>query len=337
MKQLNIGIIGAGRIGKVHMQSITYNVPTAKVLGITDVFKDGLQELADKYGIEKVYDDYKEMLADKDIDAVLVCSSTDTHADISIEAAKAGKHVFCEKPVDLTPEKVQAVIDAVAEAGVKLQVGFNRRFDHNFAHVRSLINEGKVGNLELIKITSRDPEPPPAEYAAVSGGMFLDMTIHDFDMARFLAGSDVTEVYASATCLVDPAIGEAGDVDTAIINLKFENGALGVIDNSRGAAYGYDQRIEVFGSKGAAMAANDTPTNVTVMNAEGVTTDKPLYFFLERYMQSFRDEMVQFVDAVLNDKETPTTGVDGLNSILVALAAKKSVKEGRPVKISEIM
>lgn len=337
MKQLNIGIIGAGRIGKVHMQSITYNVPTAKVLGITDVFKDGLQELADKYGIEKVYADYKEMLADKDIDAVLVCSSTDTHADISIEAAKAGKHVFCEKPVDLTPEKVQAVIDAVAKAGVKLQVGFNRRFDHNFAHVRSLINEGKVGNLELIKITSRDPEPPPAEYAAVSGGMFLDMTIHDFDMARFLADSDVTEVYASATCLVDPAIGEAGDVDTAIINLKFENGALGVIDNSRRAAYGYDQRIEVFGSKGAAMAANDTPTNVTVMNADGVTTDKPLYFFLERYMQSFRDEMVQFVDAVLNDKETPTTGVDGLNSILVALAAKKSVKEGRPVKISEIM
>ena len=336
MKQLNIGIIGAGRIGKVHMQSITYNVPTAKVLGITDVFKDGLQELADKYGIEKVYADYKEMLADKDIDAVLVCSSTDTHADISIEAAKAGKHVFCEKPVDLTPEKVKAVIDAVAEAGVKLQVGFNRRFDHNFAHVRSLINEGKVGNLELIKITSRDPEPPPAEYAAVSGGMFLDMTIHDFDMARFLAGSDVTEVYASATCLVDPAIGEAGDVDTAIINLKFENGALGVIDNSRRAAYGYDQRIEVFGSLGAAMASNDTPTNVTVMNSDGVTTDKPLYFFLERYMQSFRDEMVQFVDAVLNDKPTPTTGLDGLNSILVALAAKKSVKEGRPVKISEI-
>ncbi len=337
MKQLNIGIIGAGRIGKVHMQSITYNVPTAKVLGITDVFKDGLQELADKYGIEKVYDDYKEMLADKDIDAVLVCSSTDTHADISIEAAKAGKHVFCEKPVDLTPEKVQAVIDAVAEAGVKLQVGFNRRFDHNFAHVKSLINDGKVGNLELIKITSRDPEPPPAEYAAVSGGMFLDMTIHDFDMARFLAGSDVTEVYASATCLVDPAIGEAGDVDTAIINLKFENGALGVIDNSRRAAYGYDQRIEVFGSLGAAMASNDTPTNVTIMNSDGVTTDKPLYFFLERYMQSFRDEMVQFVDAVLNDKPTPTTGNDGLNSILVALAAKKSVKEGRPVKISEIM
>lgn len=336
MKQLNIGIIGAGRIGKVHMQSITYNVPSAKVLGITDVFKDGLQELADKYGIPKIYDNYKDMLADEEIDAVLVCSSTDTHADISIEAAEAGKHVFCEKPVDLTPEKVKAVIAAVEKAGVKLQVGFNRRFDHNFSQVRSLINEGKVGNLELIKITSRDPEPPPAEYAAVSGGMFLDMTIHDFDMARFLAGSDVTEVYVNAACLVDPAIGQAGDVDTAIINLKFENGALGVIDNSRRAAYGYDQRIEVFGSLGAAMAANDTPTTVTVMNADGVTTDKPLYFFLERYMQSFRDEMIQFVDAVQNDKPTPTTGLDGLNSILVALAAKKSVAEGRAVKISEI-
>ena len=336
MKKLNIGIIGAGRIGKLHAQSICYNVPTAKVLGITDVYKDHLPALCNELGIEKIYDSYVAMLEDKDIDAVLVCSSTDTHADIAIAAAKAGKHVFCEKPVDLTPEKVQAVIDTVKETGVKLQVGFNRRFDHNFSTIRKMINDGKVGDVEVIKITSRDPEPPSAEYAAVSGGMFVDMTIHDFDMARFMAGSPITEVYANATCLVDPAIGEAGDVDTAIINLKFENGALGVIDNSRRAAYGYDQRIEVFGSLGAAMAANDTPTNVTVMNADGVTTDKPLYFFLERYMQSFRDEMIQFVDAVQNDKPTPTTGLDGLNSILVALAAKKSVAEGRAVKISEI-
>ena len=257
MKQLNIGIIGAGRIGKVHMKSITYSVPGAKVLGITDVFKDALPALAAEYGIEKIYDNYTDMLADPEIDAVLVCSSTDTHADISIAAAKAGKHVFCEKPVDLTPEKVLAVIKAVKEAGVKLQVGFNRRFDHNFAHIRSLINEGKLGKLELIKITSRDPEPPPAEYAAVSGGIFLDMTIHDFDMACFIAGSEVEEVYVNAACLVDPAIGEAGDVDTAIISLKFKNGAIGVIDNSRRAAYGYDQRVEAFGSLGAAVAANE--------------------------------------------------------------------------------
>ena len=337
MKQLNIGIIGAGRIGKLHAQSICYNVPTAKVLGITDVYKDHLPALCEELGIEKIYDSYVEMLEDKDIDAVLVCSSTDTHADIAIAAAKAGKHVFCEKPVDLTPEKVQAVIDTVKEAGVKLQVGFNRRFDHNFSHIRELINEGKIGKLELVKITSRDPEPPTAEYAAVSGGIFLDMTIHDFDMACFIAGSEVEEVYVNATCLVDPAIGEAGDVDTAIINLKFKNGALGVIDNSRRAAYGYDQRVEAFGSLGAAVAANDTPTNVTLMTNDGVSTDKPLYFFLERYMQSFRDEMIQFVDAVQNDKPTPTTGTDGLNAILIALAAKKSVKEGRPVKISEIL
>ncbi|NLX93698.1 MAG: inositol 2-dehydrogenase [Clostridiales bacterium] len=336
MKQLNIGIIGAGRIGSLHAKSITYNVPSAKVLGITDVKKTGLAELAAELGIEKIYADYKEMMADKEIDAVLVCSSTDTHADISIEAAKAGKHIFCEKPVDLTPEKVQAVIEAVKKAGVKLQVGFNRRFDHNFAKVKSMVTAGKIGDVHIVKITSRDPSPPPAEYSAVSGGMFLDMTIHDFDMARFLAGSEVTEVYASATCLVDPAIGEAGDVDTAIITLKFENGALGVIDNSRRAAYGYDQRIEVFGSNGAAVASNDTDTTVAFMGEDGVVSDKPLYFFLERYMQSFRDEMIQFVDAIHNDTSTPATGEDGLNSLLVALAAKKSVALGRPVLISEM-
>ena len=327
MKQLKIGIIGAGRIGSLHAKSITYNVPTATVVGITDVFKANAEKVASELNIPKIYDDYKQMLADPEVEAVLVCSSTDTHADIAIEAAAAGKHIFCEKPVDLTPEKVNAVIEAVKKAGVKLQVGFNRRFDHNFAHVREMVTDGKIGDVHIIKITSRDPAPPPAEYSAVSGGMFLDMTIHDFDMARFLAGSEVTEVYANATCLVD----------TAVISLKFANGAVGVIDNSRRAAYGYDQRIEVFGSKGAAAASNDTPTNVVFMGDEGVVYDKPLYFFLERYMQSFRDEMLQFVDAVLEDKATPTTGEDGLNSILVALAAKKSVAEGRPVKLSEMM
>ena len=336
MKQLKVGIIGAGRIGSLHAKSICYNVPTAKVIGITDVFAENAKKVAAELGIEKVYADYKEMLADPEIEAVLVCSSTDTHADIAIEAAAAGKHIFCEKPVDLTPAKVEAVIEAVKKAGVKLQVGFNRRFDHNFANIRGMVNDGKIGKVEIVKITSRDPAPPPAEYAAVSGGMFIDMTIHDFDMACFMAGSEVTEVYANATCLVDPAIGEAGDVDTAVISLKFANGAIGVIDNSRRAAYGYDQRVEVFGSKGAAMASNDTPTNVVYMGEDGVVADKPLYFFLERYMQSFRDEMLQFVDAVLEDKAVPATGVDGLNAILIALAAKKSVAEGRPVLISEI-
>ncbi|MCR5151336.1 MAG: inositol 2-dehydrogenase [Clostridiales bacterium] len=331
MKKLNIGIIGAGRIGSLHAKSITYNVPSANIKGITDVNIDNAKKVAFELGIERIYSDYKEILADPDVDAVLICSSTDTHADIAIEAAKAGKHIFCEKPVDLTPEKVQAVIDAVNKAGVKLQVGFNRRFDHNFSAVKGMINDGKIGDVQVIKITSRDPLPPPAEYSAVSGGMFLDMTIHDFDMAMFLAGSEVTEVYANAACLVDPAIGHAGDVDTAVISLKFASGAIGVIDNCRKAAYGYDQRVEVLGTKGAAVASNDTPTNVTFMGEDGVISDKPLYFFLERYMQSFRDEMVEFVDAVVNDKPTPTTGIDGLNSVLVALAAKKSVAEGKPI------
>lgn len=336
MKQLNIGIIGAGRIGKLHAKSIAYNVPTAKVLGITDVYKDGLKEFADSLGIEKVYDNHHDLINDPEIDAVLICSSTDTHADIAVEAAKAGKHIFCEKPVDLTPQKVQSVIKAAADANVKLQVGFNRRFDHNFKNIHDMVTNKKIGDVHIVKITSRDPAPPSAEYAAVSGGMFLDMTIHDFDMARYLAGSEVKEVFVQAACLVDRAIGEAGDVDTAVINLRFENGALGVIDNSRRAAYGYDQRIEVFGSNGAAVAANDTPTNVTFMGEDGVISDKPLFFFLERYMQSFRDEILQFVDAVQNDKDTPTNGKDGLQSILIGLAAKKSVQEHRPVKISEI-
>ncbi len=333
MKLLNIGIIGVGRIGSLHAKSVTYNIPSAKVLGITDVNAANSQAVASELGIEKIYDDYRQMLADPEIDAVMICSSTDTHADIAVEAAAAGKHIFCEKPVDLTPEKVYAVIEAVQKAGVKLQVGFNRRFDHNFARIEQMTRNGEIGDVHIIKITSRDPAPPPAEYSAVSGGMFLDMTIHDFDMARFLAGSEVTEVYANATCLVDPAIGEAGDVDTAVISLTFANGAVGVIDNSRKAVYGYDQRVEVFGSKGTLYAQNDTPNNVTLMNECSVSSEKPLYFFLERYMQSFRDEVLQFIDAIQNGKNTPTSVDDGLKSLLVALAAKESVAAKRPVPV----
>jgi len=336
MKALQIGIIGAGRIGSLHAKSITYNVPSAKVVGITDINPVAAKAVAEELAIPKLYRDYRELLADPEVEAVLICSSTDTHADIAIEAAQAGKHIFCEKPVDLTIAKVKAVLTAVEKAGVKLQVGFNRRFDHNFAYVRELVNSGKVGDVHIVKITSRDPAPPPAEYSAVSGGMFLDMTIHDFDMARFQAGGEVTEVYANAACLVDPAIGEAGDVDTAVVSLKFANGAVGVIDNSRRAAYGYDQRVEVFGSNGAAAAENDTPTTVTFLGEDAVESDKPLYFFLERYMQSFRDEVQQFVDAVNQNTATPTTGEDGLQSLRIALAAKKSVAEGRPVAVSEI-
>lgn len=335
MKKLNVGIIGAGRIGQVHAKSITYHIPQAKIVAISDIYYEGAKKVAESLGIPNAYEDYHEILNNPEIDAVLICSSTDTHADIAVEAAEAGKHIFCEKPVDLTVAKIKKVIAAVEKAGVKLQIGFNRRYDHNFAEIKHLANDGKLGKLQTIKITSRDPEPPSIDYVKVSGGIFLDMTVHDFDMARFIGG-EVEEVYANAAVTVDEAIGEAGDVDTALIALKFKNGAIGVIDNCRKACYGYDQRLEVFGTGGQASAANDTPTNVSYINENGNMTDKPLYFFLERYMQSFTDEMTEFINAVQNDEQTKTTVNDGLEALRLGLAAKLSVKEHRPVKLSEI-
>lgn len=337
MKKLNIGIVGAGRIGKVHAQSIVYHIPEAQVVMVTDVVGAAAEALAKQYGIERWSTDYMDIVNSPDIDAVLVCSPTPTHADISIAAMKAGKHVFCEKPVDLTIEKIRETAKVAAETGRKLQIGFNRRFDHNHGKVQRLAADGTLGKVEIVKITSRDPEPPSPEYAASSGGLYIDMMIHDFDMAMFLAGCDVEEVYATGVSIVDPRIGEAGDVDTAIVTLKFVSGALGVIDNSRRAAYGYDQRVEVFGSLGMAAGENDGDSTVKVSTAAGVTGDKPQYFFLERYMASFIEEMRQFVAAVNNDTEVPVGIHAGLMSVVLAKAAKKSLDEHRPVKISEIV
>lgn len=335
---LKIGIIGAGRIGKVHLESISYHVKNATVTAMADPFmNEETEKLIRSYGVSKVTKDYKDILNDKDIDAVLVCSSTDTHAAISIEAINAGKHVFCEKPVDHSIEKIQAVADTLKEhPDIKFQVGFNRRFDHNFAAIRKAYDDGKIGEAHILKITSRDPEPPNPAYIKVSGGIFLDMTIHDFDMACFLTDSDVEELYVNSAVLVDPAIGEQGDVDTAIITMKMANGALAVIDNSRKAAYGYDQRAELFGSKGMVATSNDTVSSAVISNADGVTGEKPLFFFLERYMGSFSEEMRQFTEAVINDTEVPVGIHAGLQSVKIGLAARKSVEEHRPVKISEI-
>ncbi|HML47120.1 MAG TPA: inositol 2-dehydrogenase [Clostridia bacterium] len=336
MNKLRIGIIGAGRIGTVHARSITYHIPQAQVVCVSDIAKDRAKALAAELGIPNFTDDYREILADPDVDAVLVCSPTDTHADITIEAARAGKHIFCEKPVDLTIEKILAAKKAVEDAGVKLQIGFNRRFDHNHGRIQKLVADGALGKVEVVKITSRDPAPPPAEYAKASGGLFIDMMIHDFDMAQFQAGSPVVEVYAHGAALVDPAIGEAGDVDTAIVMLTFANGAMGVLDNSRRAAYGYDQRVEVFGEKGMAAGENDTDTTVRVSTVQGVVGDKPQYFFLERYMASFVEEMKQFIRAVVEDKPVPVTVDDALSPVILAMAAKRSLQEHRPVRCSEI-
>lgn len=334
---LKVGIIGAGRIGKVHTESICNYVKNAEVKAIADPFlSEETAAWAKKLGVEVVTKDYHEILADPEIGAVLICSSTDTHSPISIEAIHAGKHIFCEKPIDHDVAKINEVRKALEGTGLKYQVGFNRRFDHNFEAVRNAVQAGKIGEPHIVKITSRDPEPPSAAYVAVSGGMFLDMTIHDFDMARFLVGSDVEEVYVQSAVLVDPAIGEAGDVDTAVITMKMTNGALAVIDNSRRAAYGYDQRAEVFGSKGMVAVENDSISNAKIATADGVTGEKPLFFFLERYMQAYAKEVTAFVDAVVNDTEVPVNQDDGLKAVLIGLAATKSAKEHRPVKISEI-
>jgi myo-inositol 2-dehydrogenase/D-chiro-inositol 1-dehydrogenase len=335
-KNLRVGVIGAGRIGKIHAQNLATRIHGAEVVTIADVDLKAAQDLAAQVHIPTAVDDYRVILTDPTIEAVAICSSTDTHARIVVETAQAGKHIFCEKPIDLQLDKIDAALEAVEKAGVKLQIGFNRRFDPNFRKVRTMVAEGKIGTPHIIRITSRDPAPPPLSYVKVSGGLFLDMTIHDFDMARYLSGSEVEEVYTAAGVMVDPAIGEAGDVDTAVITLRFANGAIGTIDNSRKAVYGYDQRVEVFGSEGMVQAHNNTPDNDVYFNQEGVHSAKPLYFFLERYMESFISEMKEFVQSIREDKTPPVTGLDGRIPVVIGMAAKKSYMEHRPVKLSEI-
>jgi hypothetical protein len=335
---IKIGIIGLGRIGKVHIKSISTKINTAKVIAAADPFlNDEMRSFAKEFGIENLSLNYKDILNNPEIDAVMVCSSTDTHANISAEAIRAGKHVFCEKPVDHSLEKIRLVEDALKENPVKFQVGFNRRYDHNFAAVREAVLLGKVGEVHITKITSRDPNPPSAEYAKVSGGMLLDMTIHDFDMVRFLTGAEPVKIYVEPAVLVDKAIGEAGDIDTAVITMQMSDGSIAVIDNSRKASYGYDQRAEVFGSLAMAATKNDTASTCVISSESGIMGEKPLYFFLERYMDSFALEVKEFVEAIENDKPIKTGIEDGLRAVAIALAGNISIKEKRTVEISEVL
>ena len=334
MKPVTFGIIGAGRIGKLHADNLLSRVDGARLKAITDPFLD--EDWAASRNIPLTGKDHRILLDDPEIDVILIGSPSAEHAQQMIECAEAGKHIFCEKPIALDPEIIRNALAEVDKSGVKLQVGFNRRFDPNFSAVQHQVASGALGDPHIIRITSRDPAPPPAEYVAGSGGMFLDMTIHDFDMARFLSSSEVTEVHAYGAVLVDPEIGKAGDIDTAVISLKFANGALGIIENSRKAVYGYDQRVEVFGAKGTAMADNNTPTSMVVLNESGTIRDKPLYFFLERYKIAFVAEMQAFVDAVRNDEPTKVSGKDGLVPVLIAMAAKESLKTGKPVQVVSV-
>ena len=334
---INIGIIGAGRIGKVHCESIMCYAKGATVKTVADPFmNEDTEKWLKGMGVEKTTKDYHDILNDKNIDAVLICSSTDTHAPISIEAIKAGKHVFCEKPVDHDIAKINEVKKALQGSKVKYQVGFNRRFDHNFMAVREAVKQGKIGALNVLKICSRDPAAPPVSYIKVSGGIFLDMTIHDFDMVRYLSGEEVESVFAMGGVMVDKAIGEAGDIDTAVITMRLKSGALAVIDNCRRATYRYDQRAEAFGELGQVAISNDCASNAVISNGDGVTAEKPLLFFLERYMQAYVNEINQFVDCIVNDKQVPVGIEDGLQAVVIGMAAKKSLLEGRPVKLDEI-
>ncbi|MCZ7542268.1 MAG: inositol 2-dehydrogenase [Anaerolineae bacterium] len=333
---VRVGIIGAGRIGQVHAENLAYRIPEAEVVAIADIDERAAAACAARFGVPAATDNPHAILDNPAIDAVLICSPTETHAMLMEAAAAANKHIFCEKPIALNLAAIDHALAAVEEAGVKLQIGFNRRFDPNFRHVREMVAAGKIGEPHILRITSRDPAPPPVSYIKASGGIFLDMTIHDFDMARYLIGSEVAEVFAAGGVRVDPAIGEAGDIDTALVTLRFENGAIGAIDNCRKAVYGYDQRVEVFGADGSIAVANNTPHNAVHSDAEGVHGAKPLYFFMQRYTESFIEEMRAFIAAIVNDTPTPVTGQDGRVPVVMGLAAWKSYKENRPVPLSEI-
>jgi myo-inositol 2-dehydrogenase/D-chiro-inositol 1-dehydrogenase len=337
MKQtIKLGLIGAGRIGRVHAENLTYRIPEAELVTVSDLFVEAAENLAGELGLPAAYQDHRRILADPSIDAVLICSSTDTHARFIAEAAQAGKQIFCEKPIALDLAAIDQALAAVEQAGVKLMIGFNRRFDPNFRRLHDMVAAGEIGEPHLLRITSRDPAPPPIAYVQVSGGIFLDMTIHDFDMARYLVGSEVEQVYAAGGVRVDPAIGEAGDVDTAVVTLHFADGTLGVIDNSRQAVYGYDQRVEVFGSRGVASADNVYPNTVRVSDARQVHRDLPLNFFMERYTESYVNEMRAFVACIVEDTPAPVSGLDGRTPVVMGYAAKRSLAEGRPVALSEV-
>lgn len=331
-----LGVIGAGRIGKVHVANIARGLRDARLVGVADINLAAAQEVASRFNVPLVTSDYRQLLEEPTIQAVVICSATNTHAQIIQEAAARGKHIFCEKPIDLDLGRIEQALEAVKKAGVKLQIGFNRRFDPGFAKARELVASGKIGVPHVLRITSRDPAPPPLEYIRVSGGLLLDMTIHDFDMTRFLTGSEVTEIYAMGHAFIDPEIGRAGDIDTCVVTMRLQNGVLATIDNSRQAVYGYDQRVEVFGSAGMVAVSNRTPDNHVYLNADGVHSAKPQLFFLDRYLEAYLAEMQAFIDCILNDTPPPVTGSDGLAPIIMGLAAKKSLQENRPVKLSEI-
>lgn len=331
---VRFGLLGAGRIGKVHAKAVTGDAG-AKLVAVADAMAPAAEAIAAQYGCE--VRSIAAIMAADDIDAVVICTPTDTHADLIEAAVKAGKAVFCEKPIDLSLARVKTCLEVVRAHKGTLMVGFNRRFDPHFRAVRAEIDKGTIGTPEMVVITSRDPGAPPVEYIARSGGIFRDMTIHDFDMARFLLGEEISEVVATAAAIVDPAIGVAGDFDSVQVLLKTASGRQAVISNSRRATYGYDQRIEVHGSLGAVSAENQRPVSIEVATAAGYTRPPLHDFFMTRYIEAYAAEIASFIAAIGGAGKAEPTGEDGLVALALAEAALKSVAEGRVVKMSEIL
>jgi myo-inositol 2-dehydrogenase/D-chiro-inositol 1-dehydrogenase len=328
---LRFALFGAGRIGAIHAGNLARH-SRAELRYVVDVNGTAAQELARSHGA--VAADADTALKDPSVGAVLIASSTNTHADLCVASAKAGKAIFCEKPIDLSLTRVEQCLAAVRSAGVPMLVGFNRRFDPSFAALKRRVDRGDIGNVEQVIISSRDPAPPPLAYVKVSGGLFRDMMIHDFDMARWLLGEEPQTVFAAASSIVDADIGRAGDVDSAMVLMHTPSGRLCHINNSRRASYGYDQRIEVHGSKGRLIAGNPTPTTVEIANGDAVAVDKPYHFFLERYVEAYANELDQFITAVDERRPMPVSGEDGRRALLLAEAAIQSLGTGKAVSVA---
>lgn len=331
----SVGIIGLGRIGRTHLKNLCTQINGAMVIGAMNPSADG-RDFAAGFNLPIVTDNADELIHHPAIDAILVCTPTDLHADYVVRAAKAGKAVFCEKPIDLSLERVRKTLALVEQAGTPLMLAFNQRFDPHFQEIRKGIEEDKIGRLRSIHITSRDPSPPPISYIQQSGGMFMDMSIHDLDMARYLLNDEIVEVYAKGFNIIDPEIGAVGDIDTGYILLTSKNQVTVFIENSRQSSYGYDQRLEVFGSKGMMMAENPLKTNHVFLDSGGMHRPRNEDFFIDRYAESYKAEMHAFVEALNQKKPMPITGEDGLQATLLAMAAEKSMKENRPVRLAEI-
>ncbi|BBM88990.1 inositol 2-dehydrogenase [Spirochaetota bacterium] len=338
MKTYQAAIIGAGRIGRLHAENITRHIDNVHIKTIVDVAaNETLRKWAKSLHIDEISTNYTTVISDPKIDIVFICSSTDTHTSIIEAAAANKKHIFCEKPIDLSIARALKCRKTVQQSNIKFQLGFNRRFDHNFIAIRNKIRSGAIGAIRMLRITSRDPAPPPEEYIKVSGGLFYDMTIHDFDMLRYLTHTEALEVYSRGAALVNDITPRYNDCDSAIISIKLASGALAYIENCRETAYGYDQRVEVLGETGMLQCTNDYPSTVTHFNTDGRIADKPYYFFLERYNQSFIDEVKAFISSINDDQIPPVTLEDGLMPLYLAEGAKRSFKTGKNIVLADII